>query len=96
LAAIANAGLLYYQLRKQDLFTPQPGWMSFIFKLIVAVLLMALALYGVMQLMPAWGQGHMPIRLLRLGALVAAGMVVYFAALGLFGFRPRQFSRRSV
>nr|WP_314899352.1 murein biosynthesis integral membrane protein MurJ [uncultured Deefgea sp.] len=96
LAAIANAGLLYYQLRKQDLFTPQPGWMSFIFKLIVAVLLMALALYGAMQLMPAWSQGHMPIRLLRLGTLVAAGMVVYFAALGLFGFRPRQFSRRSV
>ncbi|MGL4995982.1 MAG: murein biosynthesis integral membrane protein MurJ [Deefgea sp.] len=96
LAAIANAGLLYYQLRKQDLFTPQPGWMSFILKLTAAVLLMALALYGVMQFMPAWGQGNMPVRLLRLSALVVAGMVVYFATLGLLGFRPRQFSKRSV
>jgi putative peptidoglycan lipid II flippase len=26
LAACLNAGLLYWQLRKQDIFTPQPGW----------------------------------------------------------------------
>lgn len=29
LAACLNAGLLYWQLRKQDIFTPQPGWGSF-------------------------------------------------------------------
>ena len=96
LGAIANAGLLYYHIRKQGLYTPQPGWVSFIFKLVVAVLLMALALYGVMQSMPAWEQGIMPVRLLRLFALVIAGMAVYFATLGILGFRPSQFSRRSV
>jgi len=96
LAAIANAGLLYYQLRKQNLFTPQPGWTRFILKLLLAVVLMALSLYGVMQLMPIWSQGTMPIRLLSLSALVAVGLLVYFAILGLFGFRPQQFSRRSV
>ncbi|MBM5572726.1 MULTISPECIES: murein biosynthesis integral membrane protein MurJ [Deefgea] len=96
LAAIANAGLLYYQLRKQNLFIPQPGWTRFILKLLLAVVLMALSLYGVMQLMPSWGHGTMPIRLLRLSALVTVGLLVYFAILGLFGFRPHQFSRRSV
>lgn len=96
IGAIANAGLLYYHIRKQDLYTPQPGWISFMFKVLTAVTLMALSLYGVMQYMPAWDMGGMPFRLLRLAALVFTGIAVYFAVLGLFGFRPQQFSRRSV
>ncbi len=96
LAAIANAGLLYYQLRKQDLYQPETGWLGFLIKLIVAVSLMALALFGVMQIMPEWALGNMPSRLLRLSGLVIVGIAVYFAVLGLLGFRPRQFSRRSV
>lgn len=96
LAAIANAALLYYQLRKQDLYQPQAGWPRFLCQLIIAVTLMGAALYGVMQWMPAWEQGRMPERLLRLFALVSCGMLTYFATLGILGFRPRQFSRRSV
>ncbi len=30
LAACLNASLLYWQLRKQNIFTPQPGWMWFL------------------------------------------------------------------
>lgn len=29
LAACLNASLLYWQLRKQKIFTPQPGWAWF-------------------------------------------------------------------
>ncbi|VTR17716.1 integral membrane protein MviN [Serratia fonticola] len=58
LGACLNASLLYWQLRKQDIFQPQPGWAMFLFKLVVAVLVMAAVLLGVMWLMPEWDQGN--------------------------------------
>lgn len=44
LAACLNASLLYWQLRKQNIFTPQPGWMWFLMRLIISVLVMAAVL----------------------------------------------------
>lgn len=96
LAACLNAGLLFWQLRKQQLFTPQPGWTVFLAKLLAAVLVMAAVLLGAMYLLPAWDQGEMVWRLLRLGALVALGIGAYFGVLLLLGFRLRDFARRSV
>ncbi len=96
LAACLNAGLLYWQLRKQHLFQPQPGWGRFLAKLVVAVLVMSAVLLGTMHLMPAWDQGAMLERFVRLGALVVAGVVAYFGMLALLGFRLRDFSRRAV
>lgn len=96
LAACLNAGLLYWQLRKNNLFEPQPGWAKFLGKLVLAVLSMSAVLLLMMHFMPAWDLGGMPVRLARLGVLVAAGIVVYFGMLALLGFRLRDFSRRSV
>jgi len=96
LAACLNAGLLYWQLRKHDLFEPQPGWAKFLGKLVLAVLVMSAVLLGLMHFMPAWDLGGMPLRLARLGVLVAAGVVAYFGMLALLGFRLRDFSRRAV
>lgn len=96
LAACLNAGLLYWKLRTQRLFQPLPGWGMFLLRLVVAVLVMAAALLGVMRLMPAWDLGGMPERFLRLGALVLVGVVAYFGMLALLGFRLRDFSRRAV
>ncbi|WP_152220422.1 murein biosynthesis integral membrane protein MurJ [Pseudomonas sp. SCB32] len=96
LAACLNAGLLYWQLRKHQLFDPQPGWGKFIAKLVVSVLVMCAVLIGMMYVMPAWDEGGMPIRLVRLGVLVVAGVVAYFGMLAILGFRLRDFSRRAV
>lgn len=93
LAACINAGLLYWQLRRQKLFQPQPGWLGFICRLMLAVIIMAAALVGLLSVMPDWAQGTMFWRLLRLMGVVAAGAVVYFATLWLVGFRPRHFAR---
>jgi putative peptidoglycan lipid II flippase len=94
LAACLNATLLYWQLRKQKIFQPQPGWALFLTKLVIAVLVMSAVLIGVMWLMPAWDQGNMLERLLRLAAVVVAGVVAYFGVLAGLGFRPRDFARR--
>ena len=96
LAACLNAGLLYWQLRRKRIYLPQPGWAKFLAKLVLAVLVMAAVLLALMHYMPAWEEGGMLLRLLRLGVLVAAGASAYFAVLALLGFRPRDFSRRAV
>ncbi|HIE3045517.1 TPA: murein biosynthesis integral membrane protein MurJ [Klebsiella variicola] len=95
LAACLNAALLYWQLRKQKIFTPQPGWLTFLLRLVAAVVVMAAALLGVMHLMPEWSQGTMPFRLMRLLVVVVAGVVAYFATLLVLGFRVKEFARRT-
>ncbi|MBF7730233.1 murein biosynthesis integral membrane protein MurJ [Pseudomonas sp. N040] len=95
LGACLNAGLLYWQLRKRGMFQPQPGWPVFLGKLVLAVSVMSLVLLGVMHVMPAWAEDGMPLRLLRLGALVLAGLLAYFGSLLLLGFRLRDFARRT-
>ncbi|MCP1065133.1 murein biosynthesis integral membrane protein MurJ [Serratia symbiotica] len=94
LAACLNAALLYWQLRQQKIFQPQPGWAVFLSKLGAAVLVMAGVLMSVMWLMPCWDQGNMLERLLRLAVVVVAGVVAYFAVLAGLGFRLRDFARR--
>ncbi len=94
--ACINAGLLFYQLRKQQMFQPLPGWGRFTLKLLLAVAVMSAVLLGLMHFMPAWDQGHMLQRFLRLGVLVVAGVVAYFGMLALLGFRLRDFNRKAL
>lgn len=96
LAACLNAGLLFWKLRARGFYQPQPGWGMFASKLLAALLVMVVVLVGMLWLMPAWSDGNMLQRLLRLGALVAAGALSYFVVLGILGFRLRDFARRSV
>ncbi len=95
LGACLNAGLLYWQLRKQDIFQPQPGWSGFLLRLLIAVAMMAAALVGMNMVMPDWATGNMVWRLLRLAAVCAVGGGVYFVMLALMGFRLRDFARRT-
>jgi len=96
LAACLNASLLYWQLRKQKIFTPQPGWSRFLLRLVIAVVVMAAALVGMLYVMPDWATGTMPYRLLRLMIVVGAGIVAYFVTLALLGFKVKEFARRTV
>ncbi|PLK58482.1 murein biosynthesis integral membrane protein MurJ [Candidatus Palibaumannia cicadellinicola] len=91
LGACLNASLLYWQLRRQKLFQPQPGWLKFFLRLIFTVSVMAVALVVLLIIMPDWAQGSMTWRLLRLIAVIVVGMIFYLTALRLAGFRPRDF-----
>lgn len=95
LGACLNASLLYWQLRKQQIFHPQPGWAVFLTKLVIGVVVMSVVLLGLLWVMPAWDVGGMAYRLLRLSAVVIAGVIAYFAALALLGFKLRDFARRT-
>lgn len=95
LGACLNASLLYWQMRKRNIFTPQPGWGAFLLRIIVAVVVMTIALFGVLYLMPSWSEGTMLVRLLRLTVVVVVGIAVYFATLLLLGFRLKAFVQRT-
>lgn len=95
-AACLNAGLLFWQLTKQQLYLPQPGWRVFGGKLLLAVLAMATVLLALQHYLPVPDQGPMWQRGLWLALPVSLGAASYFAALFALGFRPRDFSRRAL
>ncbi|MDO9189203.1 MAG: murein biosynthesis integral membrane protein MurJ [Sulfurimicrobium sp.] len=95
LGACINAGLLYYQLRRHQIFQPQPGWAVFLLKLGVALAVMGVTLWYVMGPQAAWLTGGILDRALHLSWVVIVGAGAYFAALGLLGFRPRDYIRRA-
>jgi putative peptidoglycan lipid II flippase len=94
LGACINAGLLYYHLRKANIYKPQPGWLMFLLKLLIALGVMGVALYFAMGDTSAWLRFGLMKRLLYITGLVVLGGVTYFAALMLLGFRPRDYMRR--
>lgn len=94
LGACLNAGLLLYLLIKQKIYIPQPGWHSFLWKTIVAVIGMAILLVSLQYfLQPDW-HGHSWIRVAWLSGLISIGALFYFVLLYLFGFRLRDFMRK--
>lgn len=95
LGACLNAGLLYYQLRRHNIFQPQPGWMAFLLRLGVALVAMGAALWFAMGPEAAWLGGGIVSRALHLTWVVAAGAGAYFATLLLVGIHPRDFAKRA-
>jgi putative peptidoglycan lipid II flippase len=95
LAACLNAGMLYRGLRRQDIYTPQPGWGKFVVKLLVAMVVMAATLWFAMGREAAWLQSGMLGRTIHLSWLVPLGAGAYFATLWALGFRLRDFKRRA-
>jgi putative peptidoglycan lipid II flippase len=94
LGACMNAALLYRGLRKSGIYTPQPGWAMFTLKVVVAVALMAMALFFAMGEAAWWFNAPWQKKIPAVLGLVALGALVYGAALAVLGFRPRDFSRR--
>ncbi len=94
LAAWVNAGLLYWKLRQQGIFTPVSGWPLFLLKVAIALAVMAAVLLWLSAGSEFWLQAAVWARIERLTLVVAAGAVSYFVALWLSGFRIADFSKR--
>jgi putative peptidoglycan lipid II flippase len=96
LGACLNSAILYYFLRKKDIYQPEPGWLVYFLKLSIAMLALGLALWFGMGTQESWLTGSGWTRIARLTGLVAGGVFIYFAVLAVLGFRPRDFSRRAI
>jgi putative peptidoglycan lipid II flippase len=96
LGACLNSAILFHYLRKRGIYRPEPGWAKFFFKVCVAMLALGLTLWFGMGTEQSWLASSGWSRILRLSALVSGGVVVYFAVLGVLGFRPKDFSMRTM
>jgi len=95
LGACINSAVLYYLLRKRGIYQPEPGWLSFVAKIGVALLALGWVLWFGMGTEQHWLTTHGWSRIVHLSWLVALAGGVYFAVLWVLGFRLRDFSRRS-
>jgi len=95
LGACMNAGLLFYFIRKHQFYVPQPKWLIFFLKLLLAVTIMAASLWWLMGTEASWLTMSVMARATKLAGLVSAGVVVYFLSLWLMGFRLNDFARRA-
>ena len=94
LAACLNSAILFYYLRKRDIYRPEPGWAKFFAKICIAMLILALTLWFGMGKEHYWLTTHGWGRIFHLTWLVLLGMTVYLAVLWLLGFRLRDFAKR--
>ncbi len=96
LGACINAALLFYHLRKANIYQPQAGWLLFFIKIFLAILVMAASLYFASGSAQSWIHYTLSERLLNLVGLVMLGVVSYFGLLFVLGFRLKDFSRRII
>ncbi len=94
LGACVNAGLLYYKLRSHNIYQPQSGWLLFLFKIGVALIIMGFSLWFTMGSNATWLTDAALDRITRLAWVIIVGITSYFAALWLLGFRLKDFSRQ--
>ncbi len=94
LGACVNAGLLFYKLRRHQIYQPQPGWSVFLLKVVLAVSVMGGVLWFGAGHDVDWLHSGFRSRLLHLLWLIPAGAGAYFATLFVLGFRPAHFARR--
>ncbi len=92
IAAMVNAGLLYFWLKRQRAYQAEAGWRLFLLRVAVAVAAMALVLAYWLPSLHDWVAMDLGWRVLMLALWVVAGMAVYPAVLFLTGMRPRHLS----
>ncbi|MFB9242220.1 murein biosynthesis integral membrane protein MurJ [Massilia antarctica] len=94
MGACLNAAVLYTVLRKRGIYVPQPGWLMFFARLLIAVAVMGLiAWYGKSQFDWAALQARPWLRAGALFAIVAGSATAYFVVLFGLGFRFKDFKR---
>lgn len=94
-SAFLNAGLLLYQLRKQDAYAPSPGWGLFMMRVGTANAVMLLALLVAALYLPAFMALDWTARVMNLTIFVVAGVVAYTLTLMITGLRLRDLHLRA-
>src|SRR5438477_1074074 len=94
LGACLNAALLFFFLRRDKIYSAQPGWLVFFLKVSASVGFMAVVLFTAMGESSWWLRAPWQHKIPAVVGLVTLGMAVYGACLLAFGFRLRDFSRK--
>ncbi|MBI5901031.1 MAG: murein biosynthesis integral membrane protein MurJ [Rhodocyclales bacterium] len=95
LASCINAFMLWRGLRRSGSYVPQAGWGGFALRLLLALLVLGGVLWFAAGTDASWLAKNGAQRALHLCVVVVGGVLVYFSALWLLGFRLRDFRRRA-
>lgn len=95
LAAMINAGFLYWHLRRRGWYAPGPGWGLFLLRLGVAVTSMCVLLSVAVPDLENWYGWDAAQRAIHLLIWVLAGVAVYFLVLWCVGLRPNTMISRA-
>jgi putative peptidoglycan lipid II flippase len=90
LSSYINLLLLWRWLRRDGVYSPQPGWGRFTLRLVIACAALCAAVLLGEHLAPDFTTAPVASRLGWLLALVAAGGLAYALALVALGWRPRE------
>ncbi len=89
LAAVVNAGFLFYFLRQRGFYFVRDGWRLFALRLVIANLMVGLWLWFGAGELSEWVVQSAWWRLGHLGGLLLGAVLLYFAMLWLIGVRPQ-------
>ena len=89
LSAVLNAGLLLRGLMTRGVFRPRPGWGGFIARVVAGNIVLGAVLWLARGESTVWLEADAATRAIRLGAVVATGMVLYTVVMLGLGIRPR-------
>lgn len=93
LAALLNAGLLWWGLRKIGVYQTQPGWGLFWLRLLVACAALCAVLLWLASDVDSWLAWGWQQRVWQMSLLVGAGILAYLASLLACGLRLRDIRR---
>jgi len=94
LGACLNAALLFILLKRRGHYAPQPGWLAFLARLLIALAVLGAVLAWLAGPASFWLSASLWQKVGRLAWVIAAAVVVYFGTLWLLGFRIADFNRR--
>lgn len=93
LAGYTNAGMLFYQLRKQQIYqtthTNKVKWFKELMRMVVATLLMAVVIWMLNPEDSWWQQASLWPKITTLLGLVGGAIIVYFSTLFIAGVRRK-------
>ncbi len=90
IASYLNLALLWRWLKKANVYQRQPGWSSFLFRLLAACGAMVAALVLGLHFGPDFTLVSSTLRVVWLGGLVVGGAAIYGIVMLMMGFRIRE------
>jgi len=80
-----------FLLLKNKLYQPNANWLSFLFRVLVAAMLMATFIVWYASPFDAWIHWHAAERVLHLLVVMVTSMALYFGSLWFMGLRIHHF-----
>jgi len=95
LGATLNATWLLVGLIRLGVYRPQPGWLGFALRVLVATLALGAALAWADQAIDWLDRSHPLLRALKMAGVLGGVALLYVAVLSALGLKPGQFMRKA-